>query len=76
MQENIIPKRLQLMLSNLGMMQKDLAEKAGLTEVAVSRYVNGTRIPSCMALIKIANATKVSPSWILGYGSDDLMEGV
>lgn len=74
MQENTISKRLQLMLKNLGMMQKELADKAGTTEAAISRYVNGSRLPSCMALINIANAAKVSPSWILGMGSDDQME--
>ena len=74
MQENTISKRLQLMLSNLGMMQKELSEKTGLSEADVSRFINGRRIPSCMAVINIANATSVSPSWILGMGSDDQME--
>ncbi len=74
MTENVIQKRLQLMLSNLGMMQKELAKEAGTTEAAISRYINGSRLPSCMAIISIANATKVSPSWLLGMGSDDQME--
>ena len=74
MTDNVIQKRLQLMLSNLGMMQKELAERSGTTEAAISRYVNGTRLPSCMAIINISNATQVSPSWILGMGSDDEME--
>lgn len=74
MQENKIPKRLQIMLNNLGMMQKELSEKSGISEGDISRYMNGRRTPSAMALINIANATKVSPGWILGLGSDENME--
>lgn len=30
----------------LGISQRDMADKAGLTKVSVSRYVHGTRTPS------------------------------
>ena len=69
-----VPKRFKIMLSNLDMTQKDLSDKTGIREADVSYYCNGHRCPSALALIKIANATRVSPSWILGYGSDENME--
>ena len=74
MQNEIISKRIRLMLGNLGMTQKELSKQTGIREADVSYYVNGLRSPSCMALINLANATKVSPSWILGFGSDENME--
>ena len=46
----------------------------GLTEAAVSRYMSGDRLPNAATLINIANATRVSPNWLLGFGSDDEIE--
>lgn len=69
-----ISYRLYLLLHNKGISQKDLALMSGLTESAVSRYIKGDRTPNTNNLIAIANATNVSPNWILGYGPDDPME--
>lgn len=69
-----VSKRLRLLLDNMGLSQKDFASITGLTESAVSKYLSGERIPNAGTLISIANATGVSPNWILGYGSDDVME--
>lgn len=74
MLDNSVPKRLKLLIANLGLSQKDLSVKAGLTECAVSKYISGERIPNAGSLIRIAHATGVSPNWILGFGSDDEME--
>lgn len=69
-----VQKRFKIMLNNLGMTQKELSNATGIREADVSYYCNGLRCPSALALIKIANATNVSPSWILGFGSDENME--
>lgn len=50
------------------MTQRELAEKIGTTEVSVSRYVTGQRVPSGPLLFKIARA--------LGCTVEDLMQGV
>lgn len=71
-----VSKRLRLLLDNMGLSQKDFASITGLTESAVSKYLSGERIPNAGTLISIANATGVSPNWILGYGSDDEMETI
>lgn len=67
-------KRLKFMLDNLGISQKEFALMTGLTEAAVSRYMSGDRLPNAATLINIANATRVSPNWLLGFGSDDEIE--
>jgi transcriptional regulator with XRE-family HTH domain len=56
------------MLKNRRMAQKELAEKAGITEAAVSHYIKGDRTPRSAVLARIANA--------LGTSSDYLMEGI
>ena len=76
MRTNTTDKRLKMLLSNLGMTQKELSQKSNVSEAAISKYLNGSRIPNAQSIIQIAEATKVSPSWILGYGSDYLIEGV
>ena len=69
-------KRLSLLMVNLGISQKELAEKTGFTEATISRYAKGTISPNEKSLCKIAEVTNVSPSWILGYGADDNMERI
>ena len=59
--------RLENMLKERFMTQKGLAEKAGITEAAVSHYVKGDRIPRSSVLARIAQA--------LDTTSDYLMEG-
>lgn len=76
MRTNTTSNRLKMMLLNLDITQKELSQKTNITEAAISRYIQGSRIPNAQSIIQISEATNVSPSWILGYGSDDLMEGV
>lgn len=46
--------RLKEILELKGMTQKELADKADVTEVSISRYVNGSRIPNAQLAGKIA----------------------
>lgn len=50
----------ELMLRD--MKQIDLAKKLGMTEVTISRYINGTRTPKATTLKKIADALDVPTS--------------
>lgn len=43
-----------------GMTQRELAEKIGATEVSVSRWINGNRIPKANDALKIAKALGTS----------------
>lgn len=60
-------ERLREALRESGLTQKDLAEKAGITEAAVSHYLKGDRLPRAAVASRIAN--------ILGTSSDYLMSG-
>ena len=57
-----------LWLEKREMTQRELAEKAGSTAVTISRYINGSRVPSAPKLYKIAR--------VLGCSANDLMQGV
>ena len=71
-----VQRRLKMLLDNLGISQREFAIMIDSTDSAVSRYLNGERIPTTLTLIQIANATGVSPNWILGFVTDDVMERV
>ena len=62
---NIFAERLKNILSNK-MTQRELAEKTGLTEVTISRYVNGQRVPKGTEIVKISQAINVSCDYLLG----------
>ena len=67
-EKNGFSTRLEEMIKSSRMTQKELAEKAGVTEAAMSHYVKGDRIPRSSVLARIAIA--------LGTTSDYLIEGV
>lgn len=48
----------------LGWTQKDLALASGLTQSAIGNYESGQREPSGQALVRLANALKVTPEWL------------
>lgn len=74
MRNSTIDKRFRLLLDELGYSQKELSAISGITEAAISRYLDGTRIPNAKSIVSIAEVTNVSPSWLLGYGKDDVIE--
>lgn len=61
-----IGQRIKKVLDNQGMTQKELAEKSGITEVAISRYVYDKRIPQTLVLIDICDTLHVSSDYLLG----------
>ena len=50
------------------MTQHKLARTTGLTDVTISRYTNGTRLPGADELLKISNALSVSVDDLIGRG--------
>lgn len=61
-----VGQRLKKALDEQGMMQKELAEKVGLNENAISRYIHGGRIISTPILVDICKALNVSADYLLG----------
>jgi transcriptional regulator with XRE-family HTH domain len=76
MRESNSSKRVQRLLRCLGISQKELSKKSGVDDSIICRVIKGQSTLNEKNLIKIADATGASPSWILGYGSDDLMEKI
>lgn len=60
----------EAMKKNNRMTQMELSEITGITNVSISRYVNGQRVPKITEIIKIANALDVSCDFLLGIDDD------
>ena len=61
-------EKLENTLREQGMTQKELAEKANITESAVSHYVKGDREPRGATLGVIAGVLGVTAGFLLGAG--------
>jgi transcriptional regulator with XRE-family HTH domain len=66
MTEDSFGQRLKAVLNSRHMMQKELAEKIGVNEMAISRYIHGSRIVSVSILIEICKVLNVSADYLLG----------
>lgn len=58
-----VRNRIEMQLRLKKMSQKDLAEKLGVTEVTVSRWLNGERDPSIETLNRIAETLGTTTSY-------------
>ncbi|RDY26712.1 XRE family transcriptional regulator [Romboutsia weinsteinii] len=54
----------------LNLNQKELSQRANITEASLSRYENGLRDPKAAVLIKLAEALDVSTDYLLGITDD------
>lgn len=61
-----LQERLKSLLEKRGMSQRDLAEKSGLTEAAICRYLKGERIPRSPAMAAMASALGVTMDYLAG----------
>lgn len=59
-------KRVQLLLDEKDLNQKDLAQLAGVTEVTISRYMTGNRKPRVEIANKIAEVLDTTTDYLLG----------
>ena len=68
---NNMGERIREILEKKAMTQRDLANKAGITEAATSHYIKGDRVPRSAVLTKIAIALDTTPEFLLeGIPSD------
>lgn len=58
-------EKVKMLMNVYNLQQKELAKKTGLSEVMISRYINGKRKPSIDFAIRIKNAFGVSLDWLL-----------
>lgn len=68
-------KELGLRISNAlkkqGMTQKELAERIGITEAVISRYISGDREPKPDTLANIATALHTTSDFLLGIECEE-----
>lgn len=62
-----IGDRILTIRKELNMSQKELADKAGITEATLSRYENNLREPKAEIIGKIAIVLGVSTDYLLGH---------
>ena len=74
MQKSDFQTRLKLLISYMDMTQKDFASFVQIRESSISDWCLGKCNPSQKNFNKIILATKVSPTWLMGYGSDEEIE--
>jgi len=67
MNRQIISERIAKALKESGLKQKELAQKANITESSVSHYVNGRFAPSPEIGEKLAKILNVNVGWLLGF---------
>lgn len=68
-----IKDRLKKALEVRQMMPVELARHSGISKGSISKYLKGTVLPKQNAIGVMAEALKVSPTWLLGY--DVTMDG-
>lgn len=71
MAKNVLGNRIADLLEQKNISQRELAERVGVTEVSMSRYINGSRIPKGPILGNIANVLGVTTDFLLGIESQD-----
>lgn len=71
-----IQDRLKILIGNMGCTQKQFSKLVGVDSGTVSRILNGSFEPKASTLKKIADTTKASPSWLLGYGDERTIERI
>jgi transcriptional regulator with XRE-family HTH domain len=62
----ILGKRIQELRKENNLSQKELAEKIGVSDVAISRWERGTRIPNAENIVNLSNVFKISADYLLG----------
>ena len=60
-----LEKNLRRLMAGTALSQKDLANKAGVDETQLGRYLNGRHLPRLDQLVKLAEALEVSPFILL-----------
>lgn len=74
MNENPLGSRISDLLNKSGMTQRELAERIGVTEASVHRYINGERNPKGSTIVKIADALGTTSDYLLGLKPGPLEE--
>ena len=66
MNENTLGGRIAELFEKNGLTQRELAEKVGVTEVSMSRYISNDRTPKGPVIANIATALHTTSDYLLG----------
>lgn len=66
MNENTLGGRIAELLEKNDLTQRELAEKVGVTEVSMSRYISNDRTPKGPVIANIATALHTTSDYLLG----------
>ena len=61
-----IGARIKQLLEKNSMTQRDLANKIGITETSISRYISGERMPKANIVVYMADVLNTTTDYILG----------
>lgn len=64
-------ERISDLLQKNGLTQRELADKVGVTEVSMSRYIKGDRVPKGPIIANIAVALHTTTDYLLGQESEE-----
>lgn len=62
----IFSEKVMKLMEEQGLTQKELSQKANVTESAISYYLSGDRTPRSDVLVRIAKALKTTTDYLLG----------
>ena len=71
MSTSTIGQRIANLLSEQRMTQRDLANRIGVTEVSVSRYISDDRVPKGTVIANIAKELHTTPNYLLGDEAEE-----
>ena len=67
--------RLRYALDIRNIKHKDFASRIGITNITLSRYINGTRVPNAYMIRDICRELGISSDWLLGMLEDKHISG-
>lgn len=68
---SILGTRISELLQQNGLSQRELADKVGVTEVSMSRYIRGDRTPKGPIIANIALALHTTTDYLLGQEEEE-----
>jgi transcriptional regulator with XRE-family HTH domain len=72
--KELFPRCIKIILKLKNIRQRELAKRMGISEVSLSRYLNGERIPKANYIITMAKALGISVSLLLDFQYLDELE--
>ena len=73
---DVFRERLRQLRDSKGLNSQALADYTGMSAAAISRYLNGSRIPDINAILTFADFFGVRAEWMFGIESVDRYEDV